>query len=383
MPSILVAYNYYPSTTQDVEKNELAYLARLRQSGFQVEGFCISVNPPSPRLSFAELDARWCRGDKDLLRMYERLEKALDGKDVLLNEAGVNLHPDFVARLPVFTVFQCFDDPESSDDLSRPVASAYDLCLVGNVSEVESYWKWGARRAIWMPLGLRSAIFDTSLTYDKILNGKRDIDLFMMADRLSLWRRDRIERLGAAFPEAHFYGRGWPRGYLPADKEVQLLARAKIGPNLHNSTGPINYRLYYLPANGVMQICDNKRHLGTVFELGKEVVGFDTVDECIDLCRYYLAHEEERRVIAANGWKRALADYNEVAVFRRVVDAVSASMAESQHKPAVTDITIRQRRATLWPRLRYWIKIETLNVLRPVLGPLKRLTIRARAHLRG
>ena len=373
MPRVLVAYNYYPSATQDVEKDELAYLERLRLAGFDVEGFCISLNPPSQRLSFPELDARWRRGDRELLMMYERLEKALSGKDVLLNEAGVNLHPEFVQKLPVFTVFQCFDDPESSEDLSRPVAASYDLCLVGNVAEVSSYLRWGARRAVWMPLGLRSPIWDTSLTYEKIVDGRRDIDIFMMADKLSPWRRPRLERLAAAFPDGHFYGRGWPRGYLPQGKEAEYLSRAKIGPNLHNSTGPINYRVYYLPANGVMQVCDNKSHLGAVFELGKEVIGFDTVDECIDLCRYYLAHDEERRIIAANGWKRAMSDYNEVAVFRRLVDAVSRSIAEVGTKKPFAEISLRQRRATLWPRIGYAFMTQVKNILRPAVRPLKRL----------
>jgi hypothetical protein len=382
-PRILVAYNYYASTTQDVEQVELAYLKRLRQSGFNVEGFCIGLKPPAPRLSFVEMDARWRRGDRELLYLYERLERALEGKDVLLNEAGVNLHPDFVSKLPVFSVFQCFDDPESSDDLSRPVVEAYDLCLVGNVAEVENYKKWGARRAEWMPLGLRSPIFDTTLTYEKIVEGRRDIDLFMMSDRLSPWRRARMDKLAAAFPDAHFYGRGWPKGYLPPEKEVEFLSRSKIGPNLHNSTGPINYRLYYLPANGVLQICDNKRHLGAVFELGKEVVGFDTVEECIELCRYYLAHDDERRLIAANGWKRAISDYNEAAVFRRLVEVVSQCMVETPARPAVSNISARQLEATLWPRAWHKLKSEVRSILSRILEPLKRLVRRTLAHFRA
>ena len=99
---------------------------------------------------------------------------------------------------------------------------------------------------------------------------------------------------------------------------MALLQRTKIGINIHNSTGPINLRTYYLPANGVMQICDNKSYLGKVFELNKEVVGFDTIDEAIELCHYYLMHDDERRKIAAAGWERVLLDYNEVAILRLV-----------------------------------------------------------------
>lgn len=62
-----------------------------------------------------------------------------------------------------------------------------------------------------------------------------------------------------------------------------------------------------------MQLCDNKLYLGRIFELDKEVAGFDSADEVVDLTRYYLSHDEERRQIAAAGWERAVRDYNEVA----------------------------------------------------------------------
>lgn len=335
---VLYGYSWFASEAYgNVEELNLAYFKRLNDTGFDVEGFCLTLDPPGPCLTFKELDKRWRRGDRTLMEMYERLEKALEGKDVLINGPGINLHPEFVEQLPVFTVFQCFDDPENSANLSRPAAAAYDLCLVGNIAEVDTYRSWGVKHAEWSPMGLQPTIYDRTITFDGILNGERDIDLFMMLDRTAPWRKERVEKLARAFPEAHFYGRGWPRGFLPNDKELEYLRRAKIGPNIHNSTGPINYRTFYLPANGVMQICDNKKFLGEIYELGKEAVGFDTIEECIELCRYYLAHDEERRIIAANGWKRAVTDYNEIAVFNKVIKNVEKYISgnEKDRKPVI------------------------------------------------
>lgn len=320
---ILYGYSWFKSEAYgNVQNLTLAHIESLKSAGFDIEGFCLTLSPPAPCLTFGELDKRWRRGDKALLEMYERLEKALEGKDVLINGPGINLHPEFVENLPVFTAFQCFDDPENSANLSRPVAASYDLCLVGNIAEVDTYRSWGVKRAEWSPMGLQPTIYDPSLSYEGILNGERDIDLFMMIDRLAPWRMERLDSIAREFPDAHFYGNGWPRGFLPNGKELAYLQRAKIGPNIHNSTGPINYRTFYLPANGVMQICDNKNHLGKIFELGNEVIGFDTVKECIDLCRYYLGHDEERRLIAANGWKKAVTDYNEISVFKRNISII-------------------------------------------------------------
>jgi spore maturation protein CgeB len=67
-----------------------------------------------------------------------------------------------------------------------------------------------------------------------------------------------------------------------------------------------------------MQICDNKKHLPTLFELGKEVIGFDNVAECADATRYYLAHDDERRAIALAGYRRVMRDYTEDKWWERI-----------------------------------------------------------------
>jgi hypothetical protein len=90
-----------------------------------------------------------------------------------------------------------------------------------------------------------------------------------------------------------------------------------------------------------MQICDNKSHLGKVFELGKEAVGYSSIEEAIDLTHYYLEHDAERKFIAAAGWKRSITDYNEVACFKRVVDAINElnpSTKESNRSLNVSEV---------------------------------------------
>lgn len=333
---ILYGYPWYPSVEYgNVQNLELGYIRLLREAGYDVDGFCLSLHPPAYALKFPQLDALWRKRDRKLLRLYDDLLQKLEKFDVLINAAGINLHPEFVETLPVVTVFGCNDDPESSERLSRPVAAAYDLCLVGNIAEVETYMRWGAKKAIWHPLGLRQpmASADIALSREQILSGERDINIFMMAERQSPWRRSRFNVLEQAFPDGYFFGAGWKKGYLPRGQEQKWLQRTKIGPNIHNSTGPINFRTFYLPANGVLQICDNKRYLGEIFDLGEEVAGFDTIAECVDLCRYYLAHDEERRRVAANGWKRVMRDYTEEKVFERAVRAIIPIWMQKKNMP--------------------------------------------------
>jgi hypothetical protein len=309
--------------------------------------------------------------------MYENLAITLESYDVFLNYNGINVHPDFVARLPTYNVYSCFDDPESSEDLSRPVAAAYNLAMVGNIAEVETYRRWGVKQVRWWPLGFRFSDFDPNLTKEQILTGRRDVDVALLCERRTHYRRQRVEQFALAFPQGAYYGLGWPRGFLPESMRVPLLQRTKIGINIHNSTGPINFRTYYLPANGALQICDNKAHLQEIYELGKEVVGYDTIEEAIELCRYYLEHDEERRCLAAAGWERAVRDYGEIPCFRRLVDVVAELDGRRKISRAEAPLDFREyAEKTRWRRVLY---LTTA----PFLWPARLIARGKRAAARG
>ena len=378
---ILLGYSHYPYNFSIAKWNE-GWLARMRSAGFQVEGTCLTLDPPGPRLTWQELDHLWTLGDRRLMTHYEALARKLEGFDALVNYNGINLHPRFVEQLPVFTVYSCCDDPESSEDLSKPVASAYDLCLVGNIAEVDAYCGWGAKNVRFWPLGFREEDHDPSLTLDHVLYRPRRTDLTLLCERTSPWRQDRLDRFAAAFPKGVFRGPGWPLGFLPEPERIPLLQETKVGVNFHNSTGPINFRTYYLPANGVLQVCDNRSFLAGIFELGREAVGFDTVAQAIDACRYYLAHEDERLEIAAAGFERARRDYCETAVFQRLVEAIEEHQPKRSAEaptPAVRsnpDARILLHEDNLYQPDQWWRRFEYL--LREVYGiPYQRVDLLA------
>jgi hypothetical protein len=363
---ILLGFSYYQNPV-DIKTWVDEWLGRLRLHGIDVDSFCLTLDPPAPRLTWSELDARWRRGDPKLLAMYKDLAGRLDNYDVFVNWNGINLHPQFVRHLPTFNVYGCFDDPESSNDLSRPVAWAYDLCMVGNAAEVDSYRRWGVEHTEFWPLGFREGDYDPSLTREKILRGQRDVDIALLCERTSPWRRQRLDKFTAAFPQGAYYGAGWPSGFLPEVDRISLLQRTKIGINIHNSSGPINFRTYYLPANGIMQVCDNRTHLSAVFELNKEIVGFDSIEEAIELCRYYLKHDEERRQIAAAGWERAVKNYSEVAVFQVLLNSVQKLHSQaSRKKNEAVMLANRQQ----WKMFPFRVGFHTMSLVRRIIRKL-------------
>ncbi|MDX1413075.1 MAG: glycosyltransferase [Candidatus Promineifilaceae bacterium] len=249
--------------------------------------------------------------------MYGNLMEAAAGYDVLINYNGVNIHPQFLEYLPTFNVFCCFDDPESSVSLSAPVAASYDAVFYGNIAARFQYESWKCKQLAWLPNFSATSEVPRYAESAKLVKAERDIDIVFVGAK-TIWRKRRLESLASAFPQAQCYGRGWDSGYIDDVDLHELYQQAKIGWNVHNSSGPINRRLFALPAFGVLQICDNKTGLGQIFKLNEEVVGFDTIPEAIELTRYYLAHEAERLEIVMNAFHRFWQDYHTEAIWQRI-----------------------------------------------------------------
>jgi len=336
----LLAYHVY---LPDVATRYKSWMARIRKAGYDVEGFCITVDPPNNRCDWPELDKKWHRRDRKLMSLYEALAEKASNCHCMINLHGANLHPEFVSQLPTFNVFISNDDPESSDILSKPCAPAYDYCFTGNIACVQLYHSWGIKDVDFLPLGFFEEDHDPTLTEEDILGGDRHTDIAFVGECFSSWRSNRLDRIASAFPKGHYYGRGWPNGYISMKRLLSLYRDLKVGFNIHNSVGPVNRRTYALPANGVMQICDNRCRLGHLFKLSEEVIGVDSVDDMVEAARYYLAHDDERRRIAAAGWKRAINDYSELAVWKNLLGTI--------HEPMAGDSVLSEgRQASIWLR---------------------------------
>jgi spore maturation protein CgeB len=301
-----------------------ASIANAAPSGVEVEPFCVTLSPPSKSLSWPKLNRMWhCRSPK-LMRMYRRLRNAAQDCDVLLAYNGANIHPDFLGCLNTYNVFCCFDDPESSAKLSEPVAKHFDAVFYGNIASQFQYKHWGCEKLAWLPIFNAPMDVPDQAEREALFAVDRTVETAMICEHRSGFRHQRLEKLASAFPNATFYGDGWPQGRISQNKLFELYRNLKIGWNIHNSTGPINRRLFQLPAFGVMQICDNKCGLGQIYRLGEEAIGFDTIREAIELTHYYLEHNEERLRIAKKGYERFWKDYHAKVIWQRIVNQLKA-----------------------------------------------------------
>ncbi len=126
------------------------------------------------------------------------------------------------------------------------------------------------------------------------------------------------------------YGTEWPAqsplfGAMPepnvrqsAEDSNRIFNASRISLNLHSSpwcdgVNPagdyLNPRTFELAGAGAFQLVDQRRELPRHFEPGVEVETFADMRECRKKVAYYLDHDDERREIAENGYRRAVREH--------------------------------------------------------------------------
>jgi spore maturation protein CgeB len=88
-----------------------------------------------------------------------------------------------------------------------------------------------------------------------------------------------------------------------------LFARSKIVLNMHIGVAGDyagNMRMFEVTGVGSCLLTDNKKNLSDLFEPGKEVVVYDSPEDCIKKVKWLLGHENVRANIARLGQKRTL-----------------------------------------------------------------------------
>jgi spore maturation protein CgeB len=92
-----------------------------------------------------------------------------------------------------------------------------------------------------------------------------------------------------------------------------IFRRSRITFNIHmtatTGTNIGNIRMFETTGMGTCLLTDNGYNMPDLFEDGKEVVTYCSLDECIEKARYLLDHEDQCRSIAQAGQKRTLRDH--------------------------------------------------------------------------
>lgn len=129
-----------------------------------------------------------------------------------------------------------------------------------------------------------------------------------------------LEQLSADSPIHRCYrGQAWG---LQMYKSLQL---SKIGLNVHGDLGAdfaVNERMYEVTGVGTCLVTDIQHNLHELFEPGKEVVAYDSPEDCLEKVRYLLDHEDERVAIARAGQERTLREHTYYHRMQELVDII-------------------------------------------------------------
>mgnify|MGYP001219787509 CR=1 FL=1 len=325
----------YPAYSKDRIHHEENIVSRIKKYGYNIESFPIPC--PQGWLSFQQLDKKVKDKEKSIQTIYEELIEKCTNIDVMISSGGAMLHPDVIFKTKTYNVYICADDPESSSILSEPVAPYFDFCFTTNIACVDTYKSWGCKNVSWLFHALRPGEYDAKTNEDTIASKNIDISMFCENIYKLSDRNSKIEKLLNDFPQAIIRGKGWPKGFVSKNEMFSIYQKTKIGWNIHNSIGPTNTRLYTLPGFGILQICDNKKNLNEIFTVDKEIVGFDSINECVDKTKYYLSRNNERIEIAINGWKRVNKDYTEIKQWEKILSSIEGDYKNKSY--ADTKIT--------------------------------------------
>ena len=196
---------------------------------------------------------------------------------------------------------------------------AFDLILTSFPHYVDRFRSLGVGSE-YFRIGFDPRILDDLATAPPT----RDLVFVGALNRLRHRRGNSTFNRAARQVPIEFWGydlRGWPpwsrikrgyRGQAWGLEMYRLLRDARISLNRHIAEAEghaNNMRLYEATGVGSLLLTDEGSNLAELFEPGREVVTYAGVDDLVEKARHYLAHDEERRAIAAAGQARTLRDH--------------------------------------------------------------------------
>jgi hypothetical protein len=305
------------------------------------------------------LDNLYFAQAEGLMRLYSDIERLLarSAADVLLVDNCPPYHPEFLRTLPQYKVLRVNDGPLAAYDRDFAYLHAYDHVLYHSaayskdltMAEKLDYCR--ARRHDLWPLALFDAAYDLNLSERELFSLQREVDVVFIGSfargkmpelaRIKKYFGRRCVMHGLTSPLRNVYfnvKHGFP-GWMtpiPIDDFGKLYRRSKIGFNIHNrgkyTVG--NFRLFELPANGVMQVSDGGEYLQQFFAPDQEIICADDTDSMISQIDHFLAHEKERQDVAVAGYRAVLARHRFKGRIAELEVLLRAGMSNPMHQTA-------------------------------------------------
>jgi spore maturation protein CgeB len=114
-----------------------------------------------------------------------------------------------------------------------------------------------------------------------------------------------------------------------------LFRRAGIVLNMHIGISREyagNMRLFEVTGVGSCLLTDNKKNLGDLFDINKEIVVYDNIQDCIEKTKWLLGNEGERKKIAEAGQKKTLEFHTVENRCKRIMEIIDNELYSPNQK---------------------------------------------------
>jgi spore maturation protein CgeB len=272
------------------------------------------------------------------------------------------------------------DDHWRFDTYSRHWASCFKWVVTTAASALPKYSDLGYHNAIksqWACNTLLYRKMEVPFQYDVTFVGQPHGN-----------RRQVIHALRKAGIKAHVWGGGWESGRISQEEMIRVFNQSRINLNLSNASIPVSApavpprttirsrvsrsldmvpfgshlkslgkvwrkrlvdsaavpadtstteiadvhyaeqikaRNFEIPGCGGFVLTGRADNLERYYEISKEVVCFEELEDLVEKVRYYLSHEDERAAIAQAGYERTMREHTYVHRFNEIFQRMGMS----------------------------------------------------------
>lgn len=329
-----------------VGTTSLARMKVLNDLGHETVPFDISVFESQSSRLVRSIAWRLYAGPmvSKINRALWREARTPEGIDLIWIDKGVWIYPETLQHLKEATGARALHyTPDSQFVIQRSrhfMASIhlYDVFVTTKEWEVDLYKQAGAKRVILTYQGYDSRFYPRTVSDQE--RAQYDSDVCFIGHRQPHYAQ-RLKALSTIGIKLRIWGDAWPayanshpwaKGLVSpglwGESYPVALACAKIGLGLLGKHIPetSTTRTFEIPAMGTFLLAERTELHQQLFEEGKEAEFFSSDDEMIDKVKFYLAHDEARRRIAAAGRARCeRSGYSSVDLLRQIIAVLEQS----------------------------------------------------------
>lgn len=268
-------------------------------------------------LHFLKIPSTWVHRDEGrnwlIFDKIEPLIEAFKPAVVVCNAGGISFRPEHHKLLEAQGIVRigiALSDPDVFPYHGRVFSQYFSLFYTNAKEALPRYTKIGVAARLLPFAGLpqfHRPMPDVPKRYDVIVVGE--------------WRPDRqgmVDALKKAGLKVGLFGAGWSRlGRLwPSSVHGQAHVRAINSGKMYLSfsrtlAGFMNVKIGVFEAAACCSCILTERfdEMADYFEYGKEIVGYESVEEAVELATRYAHDEKSRSEIADNCYKRFLSEH--------------------------------------------------------------------------